>query len=145
MPPMMGGAMPPMMGAGAPPMMSGSMRPPPGMMGSGNSTMMMMSSMKGSRGGYGRPDMMPPSGTVDRTNRQIRETEPDKKTVQIPEEDNLVEMVVYGIATLYRRPDPPKTEEQQPGQTAPDQPSQPAPSAPAPAAAPTTPAPAPGK
>ncbi len=157
MPPMMGGAgskmpptmgsgmMPPMMGSGdgAPPMMSGSMRPPPGMMGSGNNTMMMMmSSMKGNRGNA-PPGMMPPTGGGDR-NRNLK-LDADKKTAQIPEDDNLVEMTVYGIATLYRRPDPPKTDGQQSGQTTPAQTGQPVSSAPAPAAAPTGPAPAPGK
>lgn len=148
-PPMMGGSgmMPPSMGSGsgAPPMMGGSMSPPPGMVGSGNNTMMMMmSSMKGNRGGSGAPGMVPPSGGVDRT-RNLKGPEADKKTVQIPEDDTLVELTVYGIATLYRRPDPPKSDEAQPGQAAPAQPAQPASPTTPPAAARTGPAPAPGK
>ena len=43
------------------------------------------------------------------------------KVAQEREDENLVEMTVYGIATLYRRPDQPKTEGQ------PGQPAQPAP------------------
>ena len=34
------------------------------------------------------------------------------KAPQEREDENLVEMTVYGIATLYRRLDPPKTEAQ---------------------------------
>ena len=94
------------------------MMAPPTMGGgsSGGRSMMMM--MGGRMGGMPRPvgpagmgmsGMMPGGITGSPTK------------VQDKEDENLVEMTVYGIATLYRRPDQPKTEGQ------PGQPAQPAP------------------
>ena len=84
-----------MMGA-PPPMM------PPGMGGPGGRGKFRPTMSPGSpRGGFPRPP-----GSSDAN-----------QTVQIPQDDNLVEITIYSIATLYRRPDPPKTAEQsdQPG------------------------------
>lgn len=58
-----------------------------------------------------------PSG-MDRGSLIPRTGGTTKKSTQGQGDQNLVEMTVYGIATLYRRPDPPKTDGQiaQPGQ-----------------------------
>jgi hypothetical protein len=147
--PMTGGAgRPPMMmgpgsGAMTPPMMTGGGKLPPGM----SSTMGMMMYSQRDR----RRDKLQPSapGELD-SNRTLRTGE-SKTAAPSQDEENLVEMTVYGIATLYRRPDPPKTDEQQtgtPGQPAqPGQPAAPTSPAPTPAApaAPTPTPPAPGK
>jgi hypothetical protein len=137
-PPMMGGgAMPPggfggsmMMrpggpggagGAGAPSMGSGNMRPP--MMGGSMNPMMAM--MMGKGAGAGNPIMGPGGMSVNPMNRL---TGAGAKREGPPRQDDedLVELTVYGIATLYRCPDAPKTDEQS-GQPAPNgQPTAPA-------------------
>jgi len=75
--------------------------------------------------------IMLPSG-MDRGSLIPKTGSDKKKSAQSQGDQNLVEMTVYGIATLYRRPDPPKTEGQ-PGQPgAPGQPAQPVAPAPTP-------------
>ena len=87
MPPGMGG---PMLGS-APPMM---MQKPPGTM--PNMPGMMPPGMRPST---------PAQQTGDKTAKQPSANQTD---------DNLVEVTIYAISTLYRRPDPPKNAEQAP-------------------------------
>ena len=128
-----GGGLPRMMGpriggSGSSPM-GGSTRPPGiGSAGGGSSRMMAPPTMGGGSSG-GRSMMMMMGGRMGGMPRPVGPAgmgmsgmmpggitgSPTK--VQDKEDENLVEMTVYGIATLYRRPDQPKTEGQ-PGQTA---------------------------
>ena len=88
----------------------------------GSGRAMMMQMMMGGRGGVGNmPRTVAPSGMMGMVPGG---TGASQTKVQEREDENLVEMTVYGIATLYRRLDPPKTEAQ---------PGQPATPAPAPA------------
>ncbi len=118
--------------SGAIPPNTGGMSSPPGVMGS-QAMMMMMT--RGGRGSPANPGKVAPTGTPK---NPAGNTSPStgaadtKKTGQGQDAANLVSMTVYGIATLYRYPDPPKTDEQS-GQPA--QPGQPA-------AATSTPSPA---
>jgi hypothetical protein len=111
---------------------------PPGM---GSSRFIGRGSGAGMPGGMmgGPPPMMMPMPGMDRNRFRptmapgMRPSFPQapgekgtSQTAQNQQDDNLVEITLYGIATLYRRPDPPKTTEQ-PGQ--PGQPGQPAPPA----------------
>jgi hypothetical protein len=85
-----------------------------------NMMMMMMG-----RGGAGMTRPVGPTGMGMMPGMmQGGSTGSANKTAQEREDENLVEMTVYGIATLYRRLDPPKTEAQ-PGQAG--QPTTPAP------------------
>lgn len=79
----------------------------------------MMGSPQGGSGKMGmppiaypgmRPGAFPPGGPDGKENPAANQTD-----------DNLIEVTVYGIAVLYRRPDPPKTTEQPavPGQPQP--------------------------
>jgi hypothetical protein len=114
--------------------------PPGGSMAAGS----MGSSLNrpgGGRTGSGYPGM--PGGSA-----------PDKSATT-PQDDNLVELTIYGIATLYRSPDAPQTTDQpgqpgsQPSPTAPQSPVAAPPAQPAPQASqqtePKTPAPQAGQ
>lgn len=100
--------------------------------GTGSSSYMMSSppptrtppGMGGGRRGPGRNRPTPPTGTSTGTSTPYTSGGGNtKQALQTPQDDNLVEITLYGIATLYRRPDPPRPTEQ-PGQ--PGQPGQPA-------------------
>ncbi|HTU17811.1 MAG TPA: hypothetical protein VMG10_07075 [Gemmataceae bacterium] len=114
-------------GGGAPPGMGG-----PGPMGGSGMRMpgqmmnapppMMMPPRNGSGRGRLRPTLAP--GTRASGPRPMTGDSDSKQTPQNQQDDNLVEITIYGIATLYRRPDPPKPAEQ-PGQ--PGRPGQPTP------------------
>jgi hypothetical protein len=122
-----------------------SMRPPPGMSnmrppGMGNMAL-MMPGRPGSAPAIVSPTGMPrmPAGNAPPAGAG---SDP-KKAPQNENDENLVQVTIYGIASLYRYPDPPKTDEQggqntQQGQTAPT-----APASPAAAVTTTPPAPAP--
>ncbi|MGH7173369.1 MAG: hypothetical protein ACRELG_24055 [Gemmataceae bacterium] len=82
-------------------------------------------------GGQGkfRPNMAP--GMRRSGNPQAPNGSDTTETVQNPQDDNLVDITIYGISTLYRRPDPPKTSEQ-PGRPEQPQPGRPGGQKPAP-------------
>jgi hypothetical protein len=102
---------------GRPPMPRGGMSMPPGMggpmMGSAPPMMQKPPSMMPNMPGMMPPGMRPPTPAQ----------QPGDKTAQQPSanqtDDNLVEVTIYAIATLYRRPDPLKTPEQAAGPAAP--------------------------
>ena len=109
------GSMPPMPGGGMgmPSGMTGPMlsSPPPTMQlpaGMGNMPGMMPPGV--------RPGVNPPTG-----NQTVRPSAANQT------DDNLVEVTIYGIATLYRRPDLPKTTEQPAAPAAPMTPGGPTP------------------
>jgi len=86
-----------------------------------------MPGMMGSPKPFTPPNIMTPSGMPTRGPMggplPTGDTK-DKKAVQ--GDENLVEMTVYGVATLYRRPDPPKTTDAQAGQPGQANPTPPA-------------------
>jgi hypothetical protein len=88
------GRMPPGGGSGRMPGMGSGMMPPMPGMGSG---------MKPSMPGIVTPTGMPPRGTFGPTQPP---GDSKNKPAANQADDNLVEMTVYAIATLYRRPDP---------------------------------------
>jgi hypothetical protein len=145
MPPGMGNVYPPGRGPGAmrmppggsPPNMGNMpnpgnmMRMPPGMrppgMGGNNMPMMMMPGQPG-KGPGASPRIVMPTGGMPRPPMgnvpPTADSNDPKKAPQSQDDENLVDITIYGIATLYRHPDPPKTDEQagqpaQPGQPAP--------------------------
>jgi hypothetical protein len=86
-----------------------------------------------------------PSGTQPGANQSMLVGADAKQSAANSPDDNLVELTVYGIATLYRAPDAPQSTEQQAGQagTAVPQPGQQQPAAAAtPSSATPSPAPA---
>jgi hypothetical protein len=117
-----GGKLPPMMGGGAMPpgmmgsaMMGGGARPPGGAGGAGGAGGGKLPPMMGSMMGSGM--MMPGKiGGAGGGSNLVKSTGPipgaassstgsnGKKTAPKPDDDNLVELTVYGVATLYRLP-----------------------------------------
>lgn len=91
--------------------------------GSGMMNPMMMAMMKGSGA---RSPIMGPGGMSVNPMTRLPGTGGDKKGPPIPDDENLVELTIYGIATLYRHPDAPKTDEQSGQPAANGQPAAPA-------------------
>lgn len=109
-PGMVGGGMPPGMigSAGMGPGMKGGSRPLGGAGGAGGAGGkmppmgpmggMMMPGKFGGVGGAGGSSLVRPTGATGGSGTA------DKKTAPKPDDDNLVELTIYGIATLYRLP-----------------------------------------
>jgi hypothetical protein len=114
-------------------MPGGPMMPP----GGGMSGMPMM--YRPGAGGPMPPGIVSPTGGPMGPMGPMGGTDP-KKAGATQEEENLLEVTIYGVATLYRKPDPPKTQEPlgQPGATPPVTPAGTTPAATTPAG--TTPA-----
>lgn len=98
------------MGRGGPGMGRGRGTAMPGGMMGGPPPMMSMPPMPGKGKGAFRPAM--PSGMLMPGLPQTSGKDGGKSAAQDQYDDNLVDVTIYGIATLYRRPDPPKAEEQ---------------------------------
>jgi hypothetical protein len=98
-PPMGGGGM-----GGGPPMGGGSMRGG----GSGNPMMMMMMMQQSGGAMGGGPKLNFAPGAMRGTVPTPAGTDPNQAASNQPD-DNLVELTIYGISTLYREPDAPQT------------------------------------
>ena len=118
MPPRGSGRMPPSGMRGMPLPTSAGMRGMPRMPGMGG--MPRMPGMPGSGNPYMPSPIVRPGGMPPRlpTSAGPSTGDSETKTPGNQNDDNLVSMTIYGISTLYRRPDPPKSDSQaaQPGQ-----------------------------
>ncbi len=101
-----GTGMPPRPGSGPSALQGGMGMGPSRMSGSP----MMMMGMYGKGKPFGPPGMMTPSVNPMKSPQVGPSTTSASDTKKTAGDDNLVEMTVYGVATLYRHPDPPKTD-----------------------------------